>query len=190
MTQERTGEVLELTPGHRRGIARTIRRTVLVHNVDVPETVDDLVQEVLLRLWRSGKLGMLTTCPEYVDQVATHSVIDSIRRCRAKKRMVQPWARVDLKDLCGRRPRTPEELLIAQEEFRLLIKRCRMRLSKRMFQALVLVHLAGLPRCEVGLQLGLSRAGVDIELHRMRRVVHREARRSSQCFHQQERRIA
>jgi hypothetical protein len=30
------------------------------------------------------------------------------------------------------------------------------------------VHLAGLPRSEVGLRVGLSRAGVDIELHRVR----------------------
>jgi RNA polymerase sigma factor (sigma-70 family) len=171
MAQKCTGESINLTPGHRRGIVRTIRKTVLVNNVHAPESLDDLVQEVLLRLWKCGKLEKLMTSPEYVDQVATHAVIDVIRRCRAQKRTMRPWARVDLKDLCGSRPRTPEELLIAREEFRLLIKRCRMQLSKRMFRTLVLVHLAGLPRSEVGLRLGLSRAGVDIELHRMRRVL-------------------
>lgn len=168
MTPERKGECIDLTPGYRVAIVRTIRKTALVHNVYVPESIDDLVQEVLLRLCKSGTLEKLVTCPEYVDQVTTHAVIDSIRRCRAQKRTVRPWARVDMKDLCGRRPRTPEELLIAREEFRLLIKRCRMRMSKRMLQTLALVHLAGLPRSEVGLRVGLSRAGVDIELHRVR----------------------
>jgi RNA polymerase sigma factor (sigma-70 family) len=163
---------LAITAGHRARIGNTIRRTATRCHLSLsPESTDDLIQDVLLRLWQSGAHEKLETSPAYVRRVAECTVFDTMRNRLAQKRMVRPEAHPDIQRLCGKRARTPEEVLLIREEFRVLVEWCRMQMSARLFRAFCLVHLAGLPRREVGRLVGLSREGVDNALYRARRVL-------------------
>jgi RNA polymerase sigma factor (sigma-70 family) len=169
---------LAVTAGHRARIGNTIRRTATRCHLSLsPESTDDLIQDVLLRLWQSGAQEKLETCPAYVRRVAERTVFDTMRNRLAQKRMVRPEARPDIQRLCGKQTRTPEEMLLIREEFRVLVEWCRMQMSARLFQTFCLVHLAGLPRREVGRLVGLSREGVDNALYRARQVLQRKDER-------------
>jgi RNA polymerase sigma factor (sigma-70 family) len=132
------------------------------------ECVEDLVQDVLLRLWQFGVLEKLGMCPAYVRRVAERIVIDAIRRRSAQKRRGRSGPE---EELSGNESRTPEELLLEREEVRLLVRRCRLSMSKRLFQTFALVYLAGLPGQEVRRVVGLSRPGLYTALYRIRRVL-------------------
>lgn len=80
------------------------------------ECVEDLMQEVLLRLWRSGAQDRLRDSPSYVRRVAANATIDTLRRQSATKRRM-PTA----KQLSWLLPQTPEEILMAREEAYLVL---------------------------------------------------------------------
>jgi RNA polymerase sigma factor (sigma-70 family) len=161
-----------LTAGARAGIARSIQSTALMFGVRLSaECAEDLVQDVLLRLWQYGVLGKLETSPAYVRRVAQRTVIDAIRRRGAQKRTARKVGRVDAQGLSGSESRTPEEELLEREEFRIFVRRCRMQMSKRLFQAFALVYLAGLPQREAGRLVGLSGPSIYSGLSRFRRVL-------------------
>jgi DNA-directed RNA polymerase specialized sigma24 family protein len=92
------------------------------------ECIEDLMQEVLLRLWRSGAEGRLHDCPAYVRRVAENATIDTLRSEGAKKRRVPTAMLFDPRSSPWRPPHTPEEILIAREEAqRVLATNCYLR---------------------------------------------------------------
>lgn len=82
------------------------------------ECIEDLMQEVLLRLWRSGAEDRLRDSPPYVRRVAENTTIDMLRRKSAKKRQIPAAMLLDTRIEPWQPPSTPEEILIAREEAR------------------------------------------------------------------------
>jgi DNA-directed RNA polymerase specialized sigma24 family protein len=105
------------TPAQLASIRRTIRLTAARFNQWLSsDCVQDLVQEVLLRLWKCGMEEKLNTRPGYVHRVAANVAIDELRRRGAKKRDVRRTVRLDVEVLRLPSPPTPEEILIEREE--------------------------------------------------------------------------
>ncbi len=155
----------------RADIRQSVQSTATMCGVRLSaECVEDLVQDVLLRLWQFGVLGKLGTCPAYVRRVAERTVIDAIRRRSAQKRRARVGP-LEAAGLSGTESRTPEEIVLEREEVRLLVRTCRTIMSKGLFQTFALVYLAGLPGQEVRQVIGLSRAGLYTALYRIRRVL-------------------
>jgi len=109
------------TPTHLAAIRRTITKTAAMfgHRLS-PECIEDLVQEVFLGLWKSRAEDKLDCLP-YVCRVAANVTVDLLRRGGAQKRKVRRGMSPDLEKMLWRRSRTPEEMLIEQEEAQRLI---------------------------------------------------------------------
>lgn len=105
------------TPSQLGAIRRSIKRTAVRFGQWLsPDCVDDLVQDVLLRLWKSGAESRLRDCPAYVRRVAENTTIDTLRSQGAKKRRIPAAMLFDPRISPWRPPHTPEEILIAREE--------------------------------------------------------------------------
>lgn len=104
------------TPGQLVVIERSITKTArsFGHRLS-PECVEDLVQEVFLRLWKSRAEGKLA-CVPFVRRVAANVTIDSLRQRGAKKRRVRRTLSLQAEMARWRSSRTPEEILIEREE--------------------------------------------------------------------------
>lgn len=110
------------TPGQFVVIQRAISKTVrsFGHRLS-PECVEDLVQDVFLRLWKSRAEDKLNCLP-YVRRVAANVTIDLLRRQSAQKRRTRRTMRVDVEKVFWRASRTPEDVLIEREEARQLLE--------------------------------------------------------------------
>jgi DNA-directed RNA polymerase specialized sigma24 family protein len=105
------------TPSQLTAIRRSIQRTAArFHQWLSFECIEDLMQEVLLRLWRSGAEDRLRDCPAFVRRVAENTTIDTLRSQGAKKRRIPLAMLFDPRISPWRPPHTPEEILIAREE--------------------------------------------------------------------------
>ncbi len=129
------GRDMAPTPGQLVVIERTISKTArsFGHRLS-PECVEDLVQEVFLRLWKSRAEKKLACIP-FVRRVAANVTIDSLRQRGAKKRRVRRTLSLQAEMSRWYSPRTPEEVLIEQEEAHQLIETDRV-LRKRVERAM------------------------------------------------------
>ena len=109
------------TPAHLTAIRRTVTTTAarLRWRLSL-ECVEDLVQEVLLGLWRSRAEDQLDCLP-YVRRVAANITVDLLRRQGAQKRRWHRHMSPDLERMLWRPSRTPEEVLIEREEAQQLL---------------------------------------------------------------------
>jgi DNA-directed RNA polymerase specialized sigma24 family protein len=80
------------------------------------------MQEVLLRLWRSGMEGKLRDRPAYVGRVMRSAMIDLVRLETAKKRK-PAMATLDPGAYLYRPARNPEEIVLAREEALRVLRR-------------------------------------------------------------------
>jgi len=149
-------------------IRDSIKKTALRFNERLsPDSIEDLVQEVFLRLWRLGAEEKLGRCPTYVWRVAVNVTIDAIRRNRAKKRTLRS-RRCSVEMMYPPTP-TPEEIILAREELQLHLAQCRALLSRRAYRAFVLVCMVGFPRREVTSLVGMQPRSIDTMLSHLRR---------------------
>lgn len=117
MKKRRARRDMAPTPSQLAAIRRSIKQTAArFHQWLSIECIEDLMQEVLLRLWRSGAEDRLRNCPAYVRRVAENTTIDTLRRRGAKKRQTFQAAKPVLRASPWQPPHTPEEILIAREE--------------------------------------------------------------------------
>ena len=98
----------------------TIRRTVTATAARFgrrlsPECIEDLMQEVLLGLWKSKAEDKLHCLP-YVRRVAANVTVDLLRRQGAQKRRWHLHMSPDLETMLWQPSRTPEEVLIRREK--------------------------------------------------------------------------
>ena len=104
------------TPEHLATILRTVTATATRLGRRLSqECIEDLVQEVLLGLWKSKAEDKLNCLP-YMRRVAANVTVDSLRWQGAQKRR---WCRhmgPDLEKVLWHPSRTPEEVLIKREE--------------------------------------------------------------------------
>lgn len=111
------------TPSQLAVIRQSIKRTAARFHQWLPaECVDDLTQEVLLRLWRSGTDKELLNRPAYLSRVAANVTVDMFRSRGAKKRQVWPTTRLPPRLSPWQHSRTPEEIMLAREEARRVLK--------------------------------------------------------------------
>jgi DNA-directed RNA polymerase specialized sigma24 family protein len=104
------------TPAHLAAIRRTVTTTAARFGRQLsPECIEDLVQEVLLGMWKSRAEDKLDCLP-YVCQVAANVTIDLLRLQSAQKRRWRRDMSPDLEKMLWRPSRTPEEVLIKREE--------------------------------------------------------------------------
>lgn len=123
------------TPGQLAVIQRAIAKTAwsFGHRLSA-ECVEDLVQEVFLRLWKSRAEAKLA-CVPFVRRVAANVTIDSLRQRGAKKRRVRRTLSLEAEMARWHSHRTPEEVLIEREEAHQLLETDRV-LRKRVERAM------------------------------------------------------
>jgi DNA-directed RNA polymerase specialized sigma24 family protein len=108
-------------PEHLTAIRRTVTATAArLGRRLLPECIEDLVQEVLLGLWKSRAEDKLNCLP-YVRRVAANVTVDLLRREGAQKRRWRRHMSPDLEKVLWRPSRTPEEVLIEREESQKLL---------------------------------------------------------------------
>jgi DNA-directed RNA polymerase specialized sigma24 family protein len=109
------------TPAHFAAIRRTVTTTAARFGQRLSqECIEDLVQEVLLGMWKSRAEDKLNCLP-YVRQVAANVTIDLLRLQSAQKRRWRRDMSSDLEKMLWRPSRTPEEVLIKREEAQQLL---------------------------------------------------------------------
>ncbi|MCH7665247.1 MAG: sigma-70 family RNA polymerase sigma factor [Acidobacteria bacterium] len=151
-------------------IALSIRRTahefsVLIH----PEDVEDLTQDVLLRLWERQPECAPECRTAYIRRVARNLTVDALRRRGAAKRSDSRTFRLD--DVTNLRDRSPGPLtlLVAREELQQRITACRRHLSDSQLHIFFLVYLNDLKTKEAVRITGQSISAIDSTIYRARR---------------------
>lgn len=124
--------------------------------------VDDLVQEVFLRIVRRGNSQQLDQFEGYVFQTAASVMKDRFRRRRA--RMSDGHVAFD-PDLHGQSDVSPEQTVLAREALR-STTRAIMALPERTRTIFVLRRLEGLSHPEIARRLGLSLSTVEKHIQR------------------------
>jgi RNA polymerase sigma factor (sigma-70 family) len=102
------------TPSQLAAIRHSVRKTAARFEQRLsPECIEDLVQEVLLRLWKYHEEDKLDS-PAYVRRVTENTTIDMLRRRGARKRRACHTEKLDTE--ISQSLQTPEEIVIAREE--------------------------------------------------------------------------
>jgi RNA polymerase sigma factor (sigma-70 family) len=156
----------DLLVGIRRRIGWTARRSGVRLQADA---IDDLTQDLLLRLWQRGTTTAVGDFRAYALCCAGNLTIDALRRRGAKKRSAPGTANGNGAELLPNWPATPEETTIGRDELRHHLAQCRRLLSARQYRIFTLVYVAGYTSREVGERIGLETSSVDSVLHRLRR---------------------
>jgi DNA-directed RNA polymerase specialized sigma24 family protein len=111
------------TPSELAALRQRLQKTAVCFNQRLSrESIEDLMQEVLLRLWKSGTEGKLRDRPAYVGRVMRSALIDLVRLETAKKRK-PAMVSLDPGAYLYRSVRTPEEIVLAREEALRVLRR-------------------------------------------------------------------
>ncbi|HEX4952666.1 MAG TPA: sigma-70 family RNA polymerase sigma factor [Thermoanaerobaculia bacterium] len=164
--------VAGLSPDLLVSIRRRIRWTAATWGVCLrADAVDDLAQDLQLRLWERGVPREVEDFPAYVLRAASNLTIDALRRRRAKKREA-PTSPAGKSAVLGPPwPATPEEMAIGRDCLRQQLAECRRLLSARQYQIFALIYLAGFTHREVSARMGLGPGRVQALLASLRRVL-------------------
>ena len=149
-----------------------IRWTATVRGVRLQDdAIDDLAQDLLVRLWERGVPREVEDLPAYVLRAANNLTIDAVRRGRAKKREVPASTEGEKGALVAAWPHTPEQTAIGRDDLHHRLAECRRLLSARQYRIFALTYLAGFTNREVGAREGLRPGTVDSILFRLRRAL-------------------
>ena len=161
-----------LSPDLHASIRRLIRWTAAVRGVRLQDdAIDDLAQDLLLRLWERGVPREVEDFPAYVLRAASNLTIDAVRRGRAKKREAPGSTDGEGAVLMAPWPATPEQTAIGRDSLHHKLAECRRLLSARQYRIFALTYLAGFTNREVGAREGLRPGNVDSILFRLRRAL-------------------
>ncbi|HEX4952689.1 MAG TPA: sigma-70 family RNA polymerase sigma factor [Thermoanaerobaculia bacterium] len=161
-----------LSPDLLAGIRRRMRWTAAQWGARLPgDALDDLLQDLLLRLWERGIPPEVESFPAYALRAASNLTIDAVRRGRAKKREVPTSTAGEWVALGSTWPPTPEQTAIGRDSLRQQLTECRRLLSARQYQVFALIYLAGFTQQEVGARMGLRPGRVQALLAGLRRVL-------------------
>ncbi len=149
--------VESLAVRYRSALTRFFQRRVPVH-----ADVDDLVQEVFLRLTRRGNLQEIENIEGYVFQTAANALRD-----RHRQRLVRRAGQHE--ELSEEHPEdaafSPERVLLGREAIQRL-NRALFELPERTRTVFFLCRVEGMPYAEVGERLGLSLSAVNKHMAR------------------------
>jgi RNA polymerase sigma factor (sigma-70 family) len=164
--------VASLSPDLLTSIRRLIRWTAAVRGIRLQDhAIDDLAQDLLLRLWERGVPREVEDFSAYVLRAASNVTIDAVRRSRAKKREAPASTNGESAVLLAPWPATPEQTVIGRDTLRQKLAECRRLLSARQYRIFALTYLAGFTKHEVGARVGLRPGTVDAALFRLRRTL-------------------
>ena len=164
--------VADLGPDLLASVRRRIRWTAAVRGVRLQDdAIDDLAQDLLLRLWERGAPREVEDFQAYVLRAASNLTIDTVRRGRAKKREAPASLDAESSVLLSTWPATPEQAVIGRDSLHHKLAECRRLLSARQYQIFALTYLAGFTNREVGAREGLRPGCVDSILFRLRRAL-------------------
>jgi RNA polymerase sigma factor (sigma-70 family) len=124
--------------------------------------IDDLIQEVFLRIVRRGNSQNLDRFDGYVFETAASVIKDRFRRRRV--RMSDSHVSFE-PDLHGQSDVSPEQTVLAREALR-LTTRAIMALPERTRTIFILRRLEGLSHPEIARRLGLSLSAVEKHIQR------------------------
>lgn len=139
--------------------------------------VDDVVQDVLIALWRRQQRQGRPFTFSYVAAASRAALIDCLRHGGAKKRGSGRTGELSQANEVCEPGASVEDRLLADERLHDLLIRLRSAVPHRTFEAVRLRCVEGASANEAGARLGMSASGVNTAMHRARRSVGR-ARRS------------
>lgn len=161
-----------LSPDLLASIRRLIRWTAAVRGVRLQDdAIDDLAQDLLLRLWERGVPREVEDFPAYVLRAASNLTIDAVRRGRAKKRESPASTNGESAVLGPCWPATAEQTAIGRDTLHQRLAECRRLLSARQYRIFALTYIAGFTNREVAAKVGLRPGNVDSILFRLRRAL-------------------
>ena len=161
-----------LSPDLLGSIRRLIRWTAEVRGIRLQEdAIDDLAQDLLLRLWERGVPREVEDFPAYVLRAASNLTIDAVRRGRARKREAPAATDRESAVLGPAWPATPEQTVIGRDALGHRLAECRRLLSARQYRIFALTYLAGFTNREIGARESLRPGTVDSILFRLRRAL-------------------
>lgn len=130
------------------------------------EEVADLVQDVFVRLVRSGDLGRITHPKAFLFQTATNLLRDEQRGRNLRRSGLQDDA---LRALHAPDAPTPERVLEARQRLQ-LFERALAELPPRCREVFMLARFDGLTHPQIAARLGISISGV--EKHMIKAIAH------------------
>lgn len=134
-----------------------------------PDEIDDLSQEVLLRLWQRYPSRWGRYSRQLVNRVAVRLAIDEVRYATAKKRDIRRTASLEQAghvSLCA----TPlDEALSAREELNDRLSNCRRTLPPEEWRLFIALHVYGVTSREAAALFGSSSVSLDTRSLRIRR---------------------
>lgn len=161
-------------PSVRSLIARCVRSALRgTPRLPAAYDVDDLVQDVLLALWRRQRQHGQPFTPSYVAAASRAALIDCLRRTSAKKRGSGKTGELHHANEVREPGASIEDGLLADERLHALLTRLRSEVPHRTFEAVRLRCVDGLSASEAAARLGISESGVNTALHRARHAVGR-----------------
>ena len=169
-----------LTPVIHARVARTLlaRRSLLSGNRSVREEIEDLCQDVWMKLFANDGHVLLTWDPKrgaslhnFVGLVAEYQVLAYLRNGKSNPQKEEPWPEDEL-DTPALDSGT-EELVASREQLSLLLDQLRDKLSPQAWQLFDLLFIQELSPAEVQAVTGLSADAVYQWRSRLRRLAQR-----------------
>lgn len=133
--------------------------------------VDDVVQDVLIALWRRQQRHGRPFTLSYVAAASRATLIDCLRRAGAKKRGSGKTGELSQANEVCEPGASIEDRLVADERLHDLLTRLRSAVPHRTFEAVRLRCIDGASANEAGAHLGMSESGVNTAMFRARRAV-------------------
>jgi RNA polymerase sigma factor (sigma-70 family) len=153
---KRPGEMLEeLIASHRSSLVRFLSRKL--GSVD---DAQEIAQDAFMRLHRLENADDIDNARAFLFQVASNMAIDQLRRRNLHERYVEHEGERLQDETLQFDPGTPEELLAAREQLRLVYQAIE-ALPARCRDALMLHRVRGLSYSEIAREMGVSVSSVE-----------------------------
>lgn len=150
------GELLEqLISSQRNALVRFLSR-----KLGSVEDAQEIAQEAFMRIHRLENPGELDNARAFLFQVASNMAIDQLRRRSLHHRYVEEEGGRLQDESVQQGPATPEELVTAREQVRLVFTAIEQMPSKPR-QALMLHRVKGLSYGEIAREMGVSVSSVE-----------------------------
>lgn len=151
-------------------IAWIVRGTARAFGVYLQEEdVEDMTQDVLLRLWERPPRRAAKHRRAYVCRVARNLTVDTLRFQSAAKRSAALTVPPDEASGIGERTADSLTRLIHRDELQQRLSGCRAHLSDKRLRIFLLVYLNGLNSKEAARLTKQSVSSIDSAIHRARK---------------------
>ena len=141
------------------------------------EDAEEVVQDVLLRLWKNWREMEPDQLPAWITRVARNACLDALRRRKSYRKLVSDEDGEEALERAAAGGPGPEELMEASE-FQQQLEVALQALPEEHRTIVVLREIQGLKYGEIAGALGLPLNTVKVYLHRGRRALREQLRKS------------